>query len=396
MPGLLNVKMYFSQVMLQPGMPGASKRSMTLASTPQVIGLTKPSGGGALRLAKGYLQVCQLKSFLHSRTKFTPPLNVLYMTLYDREKLAMRLTALIATMSMLFAAPAAADDLTPAKANALCRDLIDARDYAIFKAASDQSIELVYLNLRSGGEPPTFLEAMELSALLHAVNTDLTAALEAMQALPASSHRDAFLAYGQSKITVNEARIGFLADPDTWQWPLSETIDPTPPHSEEDARQLGFLNRDCNYLFGSFGNPPELANFIPLVAPACSIAYHNLLVTDLDVWREQNMNALLALRRGKPQDPKTIPALRSLAYSWANALGVFLLADRELTEKPAHWQEALDVMAENARIFAARANAIESGDEETIALTFERRPAPVDFRSVGLEETSCMALIQLM
>lgn len=308
----------------------------------------------------------------------------------------MRLPALIATLAMLLAAPAAADDLTPPRANALCRELIDARDYALFKAASDHSLDLLYSYMRDGSGTPTFTEAIRLSSMLHAVNRDLTAAVEAMEALPASSHRDAFLAYGQSKITVNEARIGFLADPGNWQWPLADNIAPPALPSEEDAQQLGIFERDCIYLFSSFGNPPELAEFIPVVAPACAIAYDNLMATDLELWREQNINALLAVRQGKPQDPEAVAALRSMADAWASAHGVFVLADRELTERPAYWQEALDVMAENSRIFAARANAIESGDADTIALTFERRIGVLDFKAAGLEETSCVALMRLM
>lgn len=304
--------------------------------------------------------------------------------------------ALLFSAVLLAVTPAqAADPQFAAKANALCRAAIDARDYSTFKGAQDGSLDLTLATVK-GEAPPSPEEAAALSRLLHSVNTDLAATIERLQSLPPSPDLDAFLAYGQSRIAINTARIGFLADLDHWQWPPADALDTSSYHYRAGMAALGFTDLDCTYVFGSLGNPPELASFITHVALACNVAYDRLLETDLDQWREHNLNAMVAVLQDKPQDPDAIPAIRKLAAAWKEAAHAFALVDTRIDEKPPLWEDAIAILYERARILKDRADALEYRDADAIRAAFANRIGGPDFDKLGLRETSCMAMAKLI
>jgi len=289
----------------------------------------------------------------------------------------------------------ASDHEFAAEANALCRAIIDGRDYATFKAARDESLNLTLAQLRGDTPPPTE-DAQALSQLLQAVNADLISAIERLQGLPSSPELDAFLAYGQSRIDINAARVGFLADLAGWQWPPADSLDTSQYDYIAGMADLGFTDRDCTYVFGSLGNSPELSDFISTVAAVCNVTYDRLVATNIDQWREHNLNAMAAALQDKPQDPAAIPALRNLANAWKEAAQAFRQVDSNNKEKPQLWDEAIAIMYERAAIFEERANALESRDEDAVREAFAHRIATPDFKQLGLHETSCMALVSLM
>lgn len=308
----------------------------------------------------------------------------------------MIMRALLFSAILLAALPAQASDFEfAAEANGLCRVLIDARDYQAFKAAQNRSLDLTLAQLREKS-PPSAEDAETLSGLLQVVNADLAAAIERLQRLTTSPELDAFLAHGQSSIDINNARIGFLADLDDWQWPPVDGLEISQYDYIAGMANLGFTDRDCAYVFGSLGNPPEQADFITVVASACNVAYDRLIQTDLEQWREHNLNALVAVLQEKAQNPDVVPALRELAATWKAVADDFSLLDTKTNDRLPLWEEAIAIIADRARIFENRANALEDGEEETIKQAFADRVATPDFEQLGLRESSCMALVTLM
>ena len=304
-------------------------------------------------------------------------------------------TLLLAAI-VLTASPAqAVDPQFVGEANALCRAIIDTRDYTTFRDARDKSLDVTLNKLRDDAQPSP-QDAAALSGLLQAVNADLAATIDRLQTLPPSPELDTYLAYGQSMIDVNAARIGFLGDLENWQWPLADTLSDNQYDYITGMAALGFTDRDCAYVFGSLGNPPEIAGFITAVARACNVAYDRLVKTDLDQWREYNLNAMVAALQDKPQDPDAIAALRKLGATWKEAAHAFRLVDSEIEDKPPLWEDALAVMYERARIFEDRADSLQYGDQDAIKQAFANRIGTPDFERLGLRETSCMALAKLM
>jgi hypothetical protein len=282
-----------------------------------------------------------------------------------------------------------------AQANALCRTIIDARDFVAFKAAQDMSLDLTLAQVR-GDSPPAVVGAGMLSRLFHSVNADLAAAIERLQDLTPSPELDAFLTYGRSRIEINDALIGFLADLDGWQWMPLNGLDTSRYNYIRGMADLGFTDRDCTYVFGSLGNPPESADFITAVAPTCNDAYDRLVQTDIEQWRELNLKAMVAAMQDRAQDPDAVPALRKLAATWQEVADAFRLVDSKIEDKPPRWEQVVSILYDRARIFGDRADALEYGDEDAIDQAFDNRIETPDFEQVGLRETSCMGLTTLM
>lgn len=304
--------------------------------------------------------------------------------------------ALLLSAILLAVPPAQASEFEfAAEANTLCRAIIDARDFETFKAAQNMSLDLTLAQVR-GDSPPAAAGAEMLSRLLQAVNADFAAAIEQLQGLPPSPELDAFFTYGKSRIEINDARIGFLADLDAWQWPPVDGLDTSRYDHIKGMADLGFTDRDCTYVFGSLGNPPERVDFITAVAPACNVAYDRLVQTDLEHWRELNLKAMVAAMQDSAQDPDAIPALRKLAATWQEVADAFRLVDSKIEDKPPHWEQAISILYERARIFGDRAEALEYGEEDAIDQAFANRLATPDFEQLRLHETSCMGLITLM
>lgn len=304
-------------------------------------------------------------------------------------------TLLIAAIVLTASPVQAVDAKFASEANALCRAIIDARDHTTFRDARDKSLDVTIGKLRDDAQPSP-QDAAELTALLQAVNADLAATIDRLQTLPPSPELDAYLAYGQSMADANEARIGFLANLDDWQWPPADALDTSRYDYAAGMAALGFTDRDCAYVFGSLGNPTESAGFITSVARACTVTYDRLVQTDLDQWREHNLNAMVAALQGKPQDPDAIAALRKLGAAWQEAAHAFHLVDSDIEDKPPLWEDALALMYERARIFEDRADALQYGDQDAIKQAFAKRIGIPDFEGLGLRETSCMALAGLM
>lgn len=308
----------------------------------------------------------------------------------------MKTRALLLSAILLAVPPAKASDLEfAAEANVLCRAIIDERDYATFKAAQDKSLDLTLAHLRSE-TPPSTEDAQTLSQLLQAVNADLIAAIKRLKGLKSSPKLASFLAYGQSRVDINAARVGFLADLATWRWPPADSLDTSEYDFNVGVADLGFTDRDCTYVFGSLGNSPELSEFITAVAAVCNMTYDRLIETDVGQWREHNLNAMIAALQGGAQDPSAIPALRNLATAWKEAARDFREVNINNEEKSHLWDEAIAIMYKRAGILEERASAIEHRDEEAIRDAFAKRVATPDFEQLGLRETSCMALVSLM
>ncbi|MCJ8151772.1 hypothetical protein [Shinella sedimenti] len=306
-------------------------------------------------------------------------------------KRALLLSALLLTPPV-----AQASDLGfAAEANTICRAIIDGRNHQTFKAARDQTLELTAAHLR-GEAPPTPAEAKTLSKLLQAVNVDLAAAIARLQSLPPSPKLEAFLGYGQSRIDINKARIGFLADLDNWQWPPADGLASSRYDFKASTADLGFTDRDCTFVFDSLGNPPAIANFIAAVAPVCSAEYDRLIKTDINQWRRHNIHIVAALRQNKLWDPEAIAALHQLAVAWRDTTNSFRQAANAINSRPPQWVDVLSNMERQAAIFQNRAGATASGDAEAIAQAFAVRLSVPDFRELGLQETSCIALGTLM
>ncbi len=296
---------------------------------------------------------------------------------------------------VLAALPAQASDLEfAAKANALCRAIIDERDYPTFKAAQDRTVDLTIAQLRTG-TPPSTEAAQTLSHLLQSVNADLVAAIERLQALPSSPKLETFLDYGRSRVEINAARVNLLADLDGWRWPPADSLHTNQYDYSTGMADLGFTDRDCSYVFESLGNPPELSDFISTVAAICNTTYDRLARTDIDQWREHNLNAMVAALKDEAQDPAAIPALRSLAKVWKEAAQAFQQVDRNI-EQSRFWDETIANLYKRSEVFTERADALEHRDKDAIRSAFGNRLGTPDFEQLGLRETSCIALASLM
>lgn len=304
--------------------------------------------------------------------------------------------ALLFSAIMLTGPSAQASDLAfAAEANSICRAIIDHRNFQAFKAAKDLSLDLTLAQVR-GEAPPTFAKAEALSRSLQAVNADLAAAIARLQSLPPSAELDAFLAYGQSRIDINSARIGFLADLENWQWPPADSLDSSRYDFRAGLADLGFTDRDCTFVFGSLGNPPENATFIAAVAPVCNAEYDRLVKTDINQWRKHNIHTLAAVKQKKPWDPEAITALHQLAVTWRETANAFRKAVSNVENPPLRWADVISDMERQSTIFQNRGDVLESGNPEAIAQAFAVRLSMPDFQQVGLQETSCVALSELM
>lgn len=297
----------------------------------------------------------------------------------------------------------AVDQNFASSANALCRTIIDARDYDLFFNAKRASLDLVLARLQSHDSPPT-AEREQLATALEEIRTEILATKQQILALADDYPEHAedlalFAEHADYYIHVISTRIPALRASGSLVFPTESEIDaPSLDFAAWDQAtvRLGFANRDCQPVFSSNGNPPDMADFISTVAPACSIALDDLLATDQEQWREHNLNAMIATMQKKPQDPEAIPALRALGAAWTNAAHVFRLVDSKIVEKPIHWEETIASLYDRARIFKDRADALEYRDDAAISEAFASRLQPVDFKRLGLEETSCVALETLM
>jgi hypothetical protein len=299
------------------------------------------------------------------------------------------------------AAPALAEEAPfSVRANALCRELIDARDHALFSAGKSESLDLVLGRLQNH-DAPGMDDREHLARTLEAMAKDLASARDRLGALPTDDPQMAadlalFVEKADYHLTVFETRIAALRAVGSLAFPTEAEIDapdPDPRAWDEATIRLGFARRDCERVFSSNGNPPGHAAFIAAAAPVCAAIDHGF-GTDLDPWRDIAMNGFIAVHEGTLPEAEAVEAYRAMAHAWTQA--AWSLADVEASGEvdPALWEATLEMITTRAQIFAARANAIETGDLDFIKQIFERRPELPDFRAHGLEETSCMAVAE--
>src|SRR5690606_26577155 len=107
-----------------------------------------------------------------------------------------------------------------AEANALCRSVLDARDYEAFAAARSAAMDRLAESLRG----PLTAPPASLVEMFRTVRDDLVATLSALRTLvPASPSLAAdfavFLSAGEAELRAVEARLELLSGDGPWTWP---------------------------------------------------------------------------------------------------------------------------------------------------------------------------------
>ncbi|WP_147276055.1 hypothetical protein [Pelagibacterium lacus] len=314
----------------------------------------------------------------------------------------------IAATLPLFTAPArgeAGGDFAQ-RANALCRDIIAARDHTVMDGAQRGMLDLV-IEAMQGKEPPTPERAAELAALLEASRDELAASLDALRAIApedahTARHVDTLLADARHKIDIREARLDLLARADApdWQWPLETGLDipegPSGAEIEAAWQALGFAQRDCQYLFYSPGLPAGYGPYWAEAAAICATVYERRLTQPFTDWQRAALDALVTVMSGDVPAPDAAEPIGSLAAEWTRTAGDFAAISPETTPVPQAWEALLASMASNAKLYTARAEAIAARDEDGLRAAFiDARPSGFDAASVGMEESSCRALANL-
>lgn len=316
----------------------------------------------------------------------------------------MKKHALFLAALLLAAPPAQARDATfAAEANALCRTIINERDYPLFSAGKGVSLDFTLARLQ-GHDSPSDAEREQLAVSLEAMHAEIEATRDRLLALADNHPQQAadlalFVEKAEYYLDTFSVRITALRAAGPLEFPRESEIDapnPDPALWDEAIVRLGFARRDCEPVFSSNGNPPEIATFIETVAPACAIAFDNLMAKDLEQWRQYNLDAMVAALQDKPQDPQAAPALKAMGSAWKNAAHAFHLVDSRIEEKPPLWEDAIAILYERARIFEDRAAALQYRDAAAIKEAFATRIGVPDFDKLGLRETSCTALARLM
>jgi hypothetical protein len=292
------------------------------------------------------------------------------------------------------------------RANALCRDIIAARDYEMMEGAQSGMLDLVIEAMRD--EPsPTPERAQALSALLEASRDELAATVEALRAIApgdaeTTRHLETIFADAQYKIDIREMRIGLLANAGSsqWEWPIEDLLDvhdgPSGPEMEAAWDALGFAGRDCQFIFYFNGLPPEYASYWPQAAAICSTIYERRVTQPFTDWQDEILQAVIAVRSGDTPGPAVATSAQNLAAEWAQAARDLSAIAPESTPIPQEWAALLASVEANAEVYSARAKAIEVGDIDRLWTAFtEAIPNGFDAGSVGMEQSSCMAVSRL-
>lgn len=311
------------------------------------------------------------------------------------------IAAITASLLLSSSAGLAAEPSFAAEANRLCRASIDARDPSLFRAAQEETVEILARQMRDR-QPPDPETAQRLAALLEAVNRDIDELVDGLAALAPTSNEEAealrlYLDYAEAEMAVRRVRIGFLGGLEHWQWPNIHDLGIDFPDNDgylEALDRLGFQNRDCQHALSSFGNPPERAEFIAAVAPVCAAIVDRRLGNGFEEWRALGVEAVLAAFQDEAFDPAAVPALRALARDWVAAESELAQIDAALAPDTQIWLQALADMRERADLLERRADIIAGNDASPAAEAFRVHANLPEFETLGLGETSCMALLR--
>lgn len=310
------------------------------------------------------------------------------------------LLATIITLAAL-ASPAQANDPDFSfNANALCRDIINARDYQTFSQGKSDSLDL-FLGKLQRHDPPGMDDRQHLATLLDAMHKELVATQDRLLSLAEDhpQHTEDLALFAQaadSYTTLFATRSAALRAPGPLDFPSeSQVYAPRPDQGAWEAAtvRLGFARHDCERVFFSNGNPPGLADFIGAIAPVCA-AVDREFTARLDELRETAMAGYVDVFKKKMPQPEAAEAYQILATAWTQTASS--LHDIKATGDidPSKLSAALEQIGQRAQLFAARANAIASNDLAFISEVFGRRTDMPDFRSFGLEETTCPAVFE--
>lgn len=307
------------------------------------------------------------------------------------------------TASLLLFSPAAlaVEPGFAAEANRLCRASIDARDPFLFRTAQEEAVAILARQM-SERQPPDPATAQRLITLLAAVNRDIGALVDGLEALAPASDEEAealglYLDYAEAEMAERLVRIGFLGDLEHWQWPNIHDLGVDVPDNDTYLAaldRLGFRDRDCQHALSSPGNPPEQAEFIAAVAPICAAIVDRRLGNGFEAWRELGVQAVLAAFQDEAFDPAAVPALRAMARDWVMAESELARIDAALAPDAGIWLQALADMRERAELLDRRAAIIAGNDANPPAEAFRVRANLPEFETLGLGETSCMALLR--
>lgn len=288
-----------------------------------------------------------------------------------------------------------------AEANGLCRASINARDPSLFRAAQEETVAILARQMRDR-QPPDPETAQRLTALLEAVNRDIAALVDGLAALAPAGDEEAealglYLDYAEAEMTVRLVRIGFLGDLEHWQWPNIHDLGVDFPDNDAylaALEQLGFQDRDCQHALSSPGNPPEGAAFIAAVAPVCAAIVDRRLGNGFEAWRALGVEAVLTAFQDEAFDPAAAPALRAMARDWVTAESELSQIDAALAPDAQIWLQALADIRERAVLLERRADIIAGNDASPPDEVFRVRASLPEFETLGLGETSCMALLR--
>lgn len=304
----------------------------------------------------------------------------------------------------LIAPPARAEDIVEFSnhANAVCLDIIAARDYEVMEGAQSGMRDLLADTVR-GNEPPASERAEALSALLEASNDEFARTIDALRAIApeepeAARHLETIFADAQYKIDVREARIALLANAGSaeWEWPMETALDVREGPSDLELQQawdaLGFTERECQFVFYSDGYPADFAAYWAEVARICSAIYDRRHAQAFALWSEDALDAFIAAQSGAPF-PDVAASLESLAAEWAQTAQDLAAIEPSATPFPEKWEALLASAQSNADVYFARAEAVGTGDGELSRAAFlQTRFGGFDAVSVGMEQSSCAGL----
>lgn len=306
------------------------------------------------------------------------------------------LAVCLLTANLAGGSPAAAASEWEGGTNALCRGLIEQRDYAVFEEGRKAAVAIISAAARSGSLP----EAAERPSLMDVhqrQRDDLAAAHAALVARSAQEPELAaewhlFLGTGAQEIDLLDRRIEALASGRFEPHLLKRGAGTGTRALEEALAALGFLGRDCELVFSSPGVPPDEAGLIKAAARICAEAVDRRAATYAHDFR---IIIPAVVARGEVDGDRTplLSAAQALHSEWQQTAAAFRTIDAAAVPDAALWGEFLRHIEAMAEVYGARVAALESGDPEQLATAF--RPTPiiaVTPAMLGLNQTDCRTL----
>lgn len=329
----------------------------------------------------------------------------------------MRRRFLVVWVALVVPACAGSDDATPpststpattaasaaaafrGEALATCSELIDTRDHAVWDDGAAASRRVV--DLSESGTAPDAAETTALATALDRYGDALAATAARLAALtPPADLAEPWDTFVGAGAAVAEAVAGRSAAVSGWGTERP-TIDPLPGDPEAVATALdtlGMLDRDCAAVFSDPGPLPGYEEFVTAAASACSEAVDRRAASGYDAASETALEALAATIGGEHLDaPDTVTAaLDLLAAEWAATAAAFAAIDPATSPAPSEWQRSIDYAEQRAAVFAARSDAVATGDDAVVAAAFTIEPGLEpglgDLVQLGLGSRDCRAL----